>query len=275
MSATGLRWTSAGAVASPEALQIRAAPAFVSRIAVGAPAPSRALTDDEVTANVAHFTRDRSGPRDQPVRTVIVSGCVTVPTSIDAWRRWGVQRIVAHVDDQVAMWTSAVDEVVLGVHRPDQPIDADGATVNIELNASVLAGLGGLMQRIDESGARRVILTWPFPRAEAPVPPTAAEVVRALHESGVLERSDRVIKGLPPCTFARTGISGPPIAAGRTRNRWYVDSDHQRGAALLFFPDLVRFARPDSCRVCRWSDRCDGVADAWLALGLAGPLVPL
>ena len=40
----GLRWTSRGAVALPETLQIRLAPSFAGRVQAGAPLPGRALT---------------------------------------------------------------------------------------------------------------------------------------------------------------------------------------------------------------------------------------
>ena len=45
--------------------------------------------------------------------------------------------------------------------------------------------------------------------------------------------------------------------------------------ALLFFPGVVRFAKPDVCRFCAAATRCDGVIAAWLDRGLAGVLRPL
>ena len=78
------------------------------------------------------------------------------------------------------------------------------------------------------------------------------------------------LKGLPACRLTRHRER-----MWRSRNRWYVDAGHQRDKALLFFPDVTRFAKADACRFCSWSDRCDGAPDAWLRAGLAGTLTPV
>ena len=95
----------------------------------------------------------------------------------------------------------------------------------------------------------------------------------ALRAAGALDRGARVA-GLPPCVDREASVASLE-ASRRTTNRFYVDAEHQLDRALSFFPDLVRFAKPDSCRFCRADSSCDGVAAAWLEAGLAGPLEPL
>ena len=77
------------------------------------------------------------------------------------------------------------------------------------------------------------------------------------------------VKGLPACRLTR------PDRLWRSANRLYVDVDHQRDDALLFFPDVVRFTKSDRCRFCSADARCDGAPEAWVAAGLAGPFTPL
>ncbi|MEM6928766.1 MAG: hypothetical protein AAF602_17645, partial [Myxococcota bacterium] len=84
------------------------------------------------------------------------------------------------------------------------------------------------------------------------------------------------IKGLPRCTLRQ--LDEEVSLAGRiwrTRNRYYVDADHQRSRALMFEPDLVQLVKSDRCRFCAVDDRCDGVAERWLAEGLVPELLPL
>ena len=78
------------------------------------------------------------------------------------------------------------------------------------------------------------------------------------------------IKGLPAC---RLGALSDRL--WRSGNRWYVDAEHQGTEALLFFPDVLRFAKGDACRFCALDGKCDGVPEPWLAAGLAGRLEPV
>jgi hypothetical protein len=138
--------------------------------------------------------------------------------------------------------------------------------------------LDGITSALIALRPNRVVLQWPFPGAEVLAPP-ARQIAPAVRRAVLaLEAAEiRVgVKGLPPCALSPSSLAGPwATRAWRTRNRWYVDSDHQQADALLFFPDITRFAKPDSCRFCAVSHRCDGVLQPWLAQGLAGVLNPM
>jgi hypothetical protein len=45
--------------------------------------------------------------------------------------------------------------------------------------------------------------------------------------------------------------------------------------ALLFQPDVLRFAKREGCRFCDLDPHCDGVAEAWSRTGLVPALVPI
>ena len=121
--------------------------------------------------------------------------------------------------------------------------------------------------------------TFPFPvdgQAEdiAPAPRAVAALapaVRLFTDAGI-----RVwIKGLPGCYLASPG--GPDLASliHRSANRWYVDADHQRERALMFFPDVVAFFKEDTCRYCALDWRCDGFFATFLRRPGFPPLVPI
>ena len=60
----------------------------------------------------------------------------------------------------------------------------------------------------------------------------------------------------------------------KSQNRWYVDADHQKEAALLFFPGVVTFAKGDVCRFCAADGACDGALPAWAGRPGNPPLRP-
>lgn len=279
-----LHWTTGGAVAAPETLQIRVTARYPGRLAAGAPAPTRTLDDDEVRDNVRCFTVERRGPRTRPCRALVLAGVDLAgrhglgDVLADA-RGWGVERVVLHVGhgDRAALGASPVarhvDAVAMTVADDDLADVAALArrldvTAVVRLDAATLPRLAGLARGLAAVRPSRVVLTWPFPGDEEPphadrVAAALPEAVRALDAAGV----SCGIKGLPAC---RLGDLGARL--WRSGNRWYVDADHQRDRALLFFPDVVRFARTEECRFCAISDRCDGAPEAWLRRGLAGVL---
>lgn len=282
-----ITWTTAGAVPTPDALQVRVGATFHDRVAVGAPTPRRAMDVSEVVANVRHFTVDRDGPRARAVTTLVLSGVhegfdalAGVVAAARPSAAGHVGHVVVHVEaaHAEAVLASALgreaDDVVcvVGASGPACP---RGITASVRLDEATLAALPSVVERT--SAARRVVFTWPFPVPGAAPPPAAGEVVRAL--TPWVEQVPRpTLKGLPPCAW------GQPVApsmrplferVARTRNRFYVDAEHQLDRALTFFPDLVRWTKSDVCRRCRVDTRCDGVVGAWYDRGLAGRLEPL
>lgn len=283
-----LRWTPWGAVAEPEILQIRVAPDFLGRVPAGAPVPSRALTPDEVEGNLRHFTEGRRGPRSCPCRGLVLAGVEDpeplVPL-VERARGWGVDRVVLHLGAAAprlagTALAEAVDERVARVASVDEARALEGLgalDVVVLLEAPVLPELRAIADVLAGGAARRVVFTWPLAGDDVPPAVDAAAAVRPaldrLRDAGV----QAGVKGIPLCTLAPRPVDlerwEPRV--WRSPNRFYVDADHQHDAALVFFPELVRFAKADSCRWCTALERCDGVVDAWLRRGLAGPLVPL
>jgi hypothetical protein len=278
----GLRFTAAGAVPLPDTLQLRVSPSFRARLGAGAPTPSRALTDDELEHNVRHFAS--AGPRGRPTSRLVLSGVGAervdaVVALVPRLRAAGAEVVTAHAEpDTVPAWVDAVDRVAITVRSDDDlPPRVRGLAITVPLEAEVVPRLGALLARVREAAPSRVVIAWPYPDG-GPPPPPVAEVVEALVDvRSVLAGLPFDVKGLPACLLSPLRRVVPDLAdrTTRTRNRWYVDADHQLGAALLFVPDVLRFAKPEGCRFCEVDGRCDGVALAWHRLGLSGPLLPI
>lgn len=283
-----LSWTRAGAVETPTTLQIRVTRNFPGRVAAGAPEPARSLDDDEVYANVEHFTRKRRGPRTTPCTSLVLSGVrlderPRLAAILDEGRGWGIGRVVLHLGpgDRDRLIRSPigrrVDAVAIVVRDETDLADVAAlrngpdVTAVVLLDEHGLSRLDNLVTGLARVKPQRVVLTWPFPPA-AP-PPHAARVAAALPMAFAILDAEGVpchVKGLPACAL---GVVGPERLL-RSGNRWYVDAAHQKDEALLFFPDVVRFAKGDVCRFCTWGDRCDGAPAPWLERGLSGPLRP-
>lgn len=289
-----LRWTQAGAVAAPRTVQIRVQHDFRDRIEAGAPLPPRGLDPRELVENIRYFTEGLRGPRSRPCETLVLTGAglstrADLGPAVLIARACGVERVVMHVD------LDDLEAVAGGEHGGL----ADALAVRLDLRA----GLGRALQAVSAAvsrgqevraavvlgaeppaavveaalavvaaGAAAVQLSYPFPgAAEAPPPvPQAVAVVEAV-AAALPEAVGFSVKGLPACALqpstARRG-------AWRTPNRWYVDARHQLGAAVLFLPDVVRFAKADLCRFCALDGRCDGFfAGEHLSPGLP-PLAP-
>ncbi len=293
-----LTWTSAGAVARPDTLQIRLQRAYPGRVRAGAPVPTRSMPTDEVVSNLRHFAV--AGTRGRAVSALVLSGVGAARRDdlgaiLAEARRGGVRSVVLHagVED-----VDALERSLLSVDRVVLPLvsDESGATLaaaaralrragevgvsvaaNVVLSPSMLPALPAVARVA--AAARRAVdavtFTFPFPvdgsvSAEVPPPARAVaalrEVLPVLAEAGVRA----AIKGLPACY-----LGDLRALAGRTANRWYVDADHQLDKALLFFPDVVAFHKGESCRFCAADATCDGFFATYLRRGGVPPLRPL
>jgi hypothetical protein len=291
-----LRWTPAGAVSAPTTVQIRVQRRYPGRIRAGAPAPTRSLSTDELRANIDHFTTGLRGPRTAPCTGLILSGAglaarADLPSLLARARDQGVEHVVLHLGEGdlapagLDALTGQVDVVVVPI-QPDRDLSqadalarsarARGIRVasNTVLRAPALACLDDAISHLIALRPDAVTLTHPFPAGVDPRALAELEDVRAGLDSA-LSRLDAAglparIKGLPACHL------GPHAGRlARTANRWYVDAEHQRGDALLFFPDVVAFHKDDICRYCDADSRCDGTFAEWLARPGAPPLRPL
>lgn len=283
-----LRFTAAGLVATPETVQIRVTRQLPGRLVAGAPEPARGLEDAEVQENLRHFTLGLQGPRTRPCTGLVLSGVALASRPglaevLRQGRRWGLQRVTLHLGrgQRDALRRSPlrqqVDDLAFVVRGDEDLADVAALcragprlTAVVPLDAPTLPWLDRLAATLARLAPARVVLTWPL---QGDPPPHAARVaaalpaaVRVLEEAGVQVG----IKGLPLCAL------GPLARLGwRTGNRWYVDEAHQLERALLFLPDVIRFAKEDDCRFCAAADRCDGTPARWLVHGVSGPLRPI
>ncbi len=287
-----LRWTPSGAVSSPTTVQIRAQQAFVGRVPAGAPLPSRGLDPDELRDNIRYFTAGMRGPRTAPCTGLVLSGDgvasrADLPSAVALAREEGVQHVVLHagLDDLRALpRVAGVDRLVVPV-QPDADLSAAAAALdaaatlgqavvtNTRLTAAALDHLEEAARLLARHRPAAVTLTYPFPTGPQVPPPPVARVRAALDTAVPLLRAAGLqirVKGLPACHL---GDAADLI--GRTHNRWYVDAEHQRGDALVFFPDVVGFHKSDACRFCPADEACDGWFRAWLARPGAPPLRPV
>jgi hypothetical protein len=280
-----LKWTGAGAVAAPDVLQVRLTTRFPGRVEAGAPAPSRELSDDEARANVRFFAVEKKGPRGSGITGLVLSGFALADRPglagvIADARSMGVTRVTAHVargEGRAVGEALPVDAAAVTV-AADADLDDVSAlrvagrfvTAVLLLDDATLPRLQALASGLAGVRPDRVVMTWPFPGGSSTSVPHADAVSAALPDPvAALEAA-----GIP------TGIKGLPACAlgalhqrfWRSGNRWYVDADHQKDRALLFFPDVVRFARTDECRFCAAAERCDGVPETWWREGRVGRL---
>ena len=302
-----LAWTGAGAKARPTTLQIRLQRSYPGRVRAGAPVPARSMPTAEVQDNLRYFTA--AGPRVIPVDAVVFTGvgAASRPDLVELCgyaRERGVGRVTLHagVEDLEGLLTRElpVNLVVL----PLQPAEAYGAVSagaevvqacrergipvasNTVLTPAALPMLQAVARVAVQGGVQSHGFTFPFPvdgqAEDIPPAPRAvaagAPAVRLLTEAGV-----RVwLKGLPGCYLGAAGLSAPTSAGSaltdlihRSANRWYVDADHQRERALMFFPDVVAFFKEDTCRFCALDGRCDGFFATFLRRPGFPPLVPV
>lgn len=285
-----LSWTKAGAVKRPTTLQIRVQRRYPGRVRAGAPAPTRGLSQRELLDNLHHFTEGQMGPRTVPCTTLVLSG-VGLLTSPDtapvlrAARALGIERVVLHAGTedldafQVDPWQALVDVLVVPLQpsrgnallehgaRAVAACRAAGIEVaaNTVLDHHAIAGLPAVAELAAQLAPSSLTLSFPFPTgADQPAPPQPTLLLPALRPA--VTRLEAVgaeprIKGLPACYLEDLADRLQPSS-----NRWYIDADHQKEDALLFFPDVLAFHKGDACRFCARDDRCDGFFTAWLAL---------
>lgn len=271
-----LRWTSAGAVTGPTTVQIRLERTFSDRVRAGAPAPTRSLTDEEIRDNLHYFSVTQRGPRSRPATALVLSGVRARPglsELLQFARSSGILRITLHLSAQDVEPCSAViplvDALAITVQRPESVAAISGVATPVSA-ILLLQGDGPSREMVEAlSAARpaRVVFTWPYP----PIPAGPIDrVLPALRAAAFHLANAGIsvgIKGIPLCLLG--DLHG---LTARSQNRWYVDAEHQREGALLFFPDVVRLAKGDVCRFCSLEPRCDGVAEAWMRAGLVPPL---
>lgn len=284
-----LSWASTGAVERPTTVQIRVQRSYPGRVQAGAPEPTRSMSTDEVLANLRFFTLESRGPRTLPCRGLVLSGVGVAsredaPALVDAAREWGVERVILHAGGEdletlrVEPWRGRVDVLVV----PFQPVEVGGGvatgartvrtcrdlglrvSVNTVLNGRAVECLPAVARSVARVRPDEVTFTYPFPitGSDGTNPPPVARTLSALREAIRILEVEGVqprVKGLPACFLGEERRF-----LGRSGNRWYVDADHQKGQALLFFPEVVAFHKEEVCRFCAEDPRCDGFFATYL-----------
>lgn len=290
-----LRWTPAGAVSAPTIVQIRAQQAFPGRIRVGAPDPSRSLSPEELEANLRYFTHGLRGPRTQACNGLILSGHgilgrVDLPMQLRTGRELGIRSIVLHIgpEDLVHFEPSPlrpwVDHFVIrlgGDLEETQQVMrrsmAHGLALRLvlALDAETLSVLDHLIPLVLQNKPAAIQLSAPFPGGSPPIPIGELQAAVAHILRRIPKEIPIALKGLPPCLVPTEVLGMRSNVFGRTRNRWYVDAQHQQDQALLFVPEVLNFHKADSCRWCPADPNCDGYFESWLATDRTIDLVPL
>jgi hypothetical protein len=245
------------------------------------------MSSDEIVANLHYFTQGLRGPRTVPCDELVLAGVQFAerPDLADALQQArldGLRRVILHLGrgDRHTLAHSRVadhvDVLVVPVHdRQDAEDVASLASAGRAVDAVVVLDHAGLVSASDltrdllRSRPARIVYTWPL---HGPPPPSLTQVLPAVRASWAAARAagQRIaIRGMPTCLLGNFADD-----AGKARNRWYVDVDHQLAGALLFFPDVVRMARREVCRHCSRSDRCDGAPASWLETGLVPEFIP-
>ncbi len=280
-----LRFTGAGVVATPTTVQVRATVAPGSVVPAGAPRPSRDLTADEVEAALHHLLVVRRGPRTRPVDHLVLTGAVPgLAAAIDAARAWGLARFTLHLDPgrrearQTDGLLARADDGVVVVRDPTDLQDLAAVlrlgrrfTAVLPLEAATLPRLDALTAAVARLAPPLAVLSWPLggPVPPPPAPHLAArlpDLLEPLRAAGV----PTAVRGLPQCA-----VPAWARPTRRSRNRWYVDADHPAERPLLFFPDVARFSKTDSCRFCAVTTACDGAPAPWFTAGRTGTLRPV
>lgn len=295
LGTSGLRFTKSGAVESPQVLQIRVTQRFPGRMSAGAPEPRRSLSHEECVANLKYFSEGMRGPRTLPCTALVISGAdwedaafhrgtvvaarglgyrqITLHASVDTLQTVVNSELNGMIDALGLSSHGAVSKKALqslrGLHGPD------GAPLHVSavksLNQQALASIDEDVGQFIEAGVARIVLTWPLVSAEPP--PHASQVLERIH--GVIQACDAAgvpvgVKGFPLCVLG-THLK----RAWRSKNRFYVDAEHQRDNALLFFPEVIQLQKLDRCRQCAVSHKCDGAPPKWLELGITGVIEPV
>jgi len=287
-----LKWTSYGAVETPSLLQIRVQRSLAGRVRVGAPSPSRALSNDEILRNLRFFTEEMKGPRTYPVNRLVLSGVGVAKRGdlleiVAAAKALGCDQTTLHVGvDEVegflpvsnAPITRVVIPVLAGAKK-DWSGELERAVsltercnhagvevaINCTLSTQSIGAMDMLISSMKEAPPSTISITFPFPSNKMTALPsfegalhTLKIAVPAMEALGIKVG----IKGLPPCFLGELSR-----CSWRSSNRWYVDSEHQLDNALLFFPDVVSFTKIENCRFCSYDSRCDGFFSAYISSG--------
>ncbi|MEC7983726.1 MAG: hypothetical protein VX278_01100 [Myxococcota bacterium] len=266
-----LRWTSFGAVSFPETLQLRLSKQHPERIQAGAPLPTKRMRLVEIDENFQYFRQTLNTTRTKPCTSLTLTGlqeesAESLLAIEKLIQQYAFSYVTCHIDtksQQILHNISSVDRISVAIQDPKQldlydfpRFDPQKLRFTIVLNRHNLPVIQRIYQWLQPYSQGSIYFLYPFPLSKmimqsAPNPAVLDQMLRDLPE-------DITIAGIPPCLNKRASLK-------QTSNRWYVDADHQKDKALLFFPDLLRYYKSDSCRFCRLNTQCDGFFQQYLS----------
>ena len=262
-----LRWTNSGAVDWPQTVQIRIAKRYEQRIKANAPEPSRRMSISEIDENLHYFRHTLNTPRTTPCTSITLSGLqeeseesiLQIKERIEGFE---FQYIRAHIDEQsiqLVPYLEFVNHISLTIHEnvllPLSPKSYSKIQYSIALSQQNLPVLKEIIEILRSIHPFPITLMYPFP--------LRADIIHnapSIHSvQKAVEKIDPTIPivGIPKCLSLRS-------ASKKTSNRWYIDADHQKERALLFFPDLLRYYKSDECRFCSMTTDCNGFFSQYL-----------
>ena len=283
----------------PRMVQIRVQRSYPGRVRAGAPVPTRSMSTAEIRENLRFFTEGIAGPRSEPCDRLVLSGVGVAaredtPGQLALARELGFRHVVLHagvedLDRLDVPRLAGVSAMVVPVQPgPGGALLQAGAravracrsagvrvTASTQLTGHALAELDVVARAVVRAKPDAFALTYPFPIAgntssEVARPPAVLKALRRVvprvEAAGVAVH----VKGLPACYLDELASR-----LGRSANRWYVDADHQRDRALLFFPGVVAFFKEDTCRFCSRDGACDGFFGTYLRRSGFPALTPI
>lgn len=262
-----LRWTDSGAVTWPQTLQIRISKRYDQRIKANAPEPTRRMSLAEIQDNLQYFRHKLDTPRTKPCSSITLSGLQEESMeSIEALKvvlgLFDFSYIRAHLDTQsihLASHLEFVDHISITLHDSIiLPPHADlyaKVQYSIALSSQNLVVLSEMIASLQAIYAFPITLMYPFPLRTDIIhnAPSIQDVQKAVQHID----PNIPIVGIPKCLSLRS-------LSKKTSNRWYIDADHQKDQALLFFPDLLRYYKSDECRFCSMATKCNGFFSQYL-----------
>ena len=260
-----ISWTASGLVRTPNTVQIRCNSDTPKELKAGAPQPSRALSIQELRDNLEYFRFGLDTPRTIPCTSLTLSGL-----NGDDWQRletvqlFPFQYITLHANPESINWTE-LEQYKDSFQRLSIPLNCQThelnipewaiskTTIVISLEEGLDTWLPMTIEKSNREGWNPFVFLYPFPLNRQSSPLSPQQAIEILEQLAQNCTKTPIIKGLPYC-LAKTKYN----LFAKTSNRWYVDAQHQKEKALLFFPDVSCYYKDDQCRSCRHNEECDG-----------------
>ena len=250
-----MSWTASGLVRTPSTVQIRCSLDTPKELKAGAPQPSRSLSNQELRENLQYFRFGLDTPRTIPCSSLTLSGL-----NGDDWERFEIiqdfpfEYITLHANPEQLHWKE-LERYQTSFHRLSIPLNAQThnidipqwaipkTTIVISLEEGLENWLPKTIVKSNREGWNPFIFLYPFPLNTQSSPLSPQKAIDLLDRLTQDCRHAPIVKGLPYC-LAKTTYN----LFAKTSNRWYVDAQHQKEKALLFFPDVSCYYKDDQCR---------------------------